>query len=86
MDVKRSLRGRILLATLTNGISNCIQAIEMSCLKGTYEMTAWDGNSNKSICERLNMGMCANVLVKYVKINTLRWFGQTEKNLSLRKK
>ncbi len=46
-------------------------------------MTRWEGESNESVYERCDMGACESGVkcgvVEWVKRNTLRWFGHTER-------
>ncbi len=86
MDMKRGLRNRILLPTLTYGSKNWtwneaqrsrVRAVEMSYLRGACGVSRWDGLSNESVYERCVMrgrgcgvGCC---VVEWVKRSTLRW-------------
>ena len=55
----------------------------MDNLRGACGVTRWDGGSNESVYERCGMGSQANGVncgvVEWVKRNTLRWFGCTQR-------
>ncbi len=83
MGVKRGPRNSILLPTLTYGSETWpwnraqqsrVRAVEMSYLRGACGVMRWDGESNESVYEICGMGV-----VKWMKRNTLRWFGHTER-------
>ncbi len=93
IEVKRALRNSILLPTLTyesretwtwnRAQQSRVRAVEMSHLSGACRMTRCDGERNESMYERCGMGNHANGMncgvVEWVKINSLRWFGHTER-------
>ena len=55
----------------------------MSYLRGACGVTRWDGENNESVHERCGMGSQASGVncgvVEWVKRNTLRWSGHTER-------
>ncbi len=92
MEVKRGLRNSIFLLTLMYGSETWtwnraqqsrVHAVEMSYLRGAYGVTRWDGESNENVYERCGTGSCAiglkSGVVEWVKRNTFRWFGHTER-------
>ncbi len=60
-----------------------MRAVEMSYLRGACGVTRWDSESNESLYEKCGMGSHVNGvncgLVEWVKRNTLRWFGLSER-------
>ncbi len=64
-----------------------VHAVEMRYLRGACGVTRWEGESNENVYERCSMRDCASGIkcrvVEWVKRNTLRWFGHTEKMNSL---
>ncbi len=92
MEVKRGLRNSILLPTLMYGSEtwacnraqqSSVHAVKMSYLRGACGVTRWDGKSNENVYERCGMGSRTNGVncgvVEWMKRNTLRWFGHTER-------
>ncbi len=92
MEVKRRQRNSILLPTLMYGSEmlmwnraqqSRVRAVEMNYLRGACGVTKRDGKSNESVYERCGMGSRANGVtcgvVEWVKRNTLRWFGHTDR-------
>lgn len=66
MEVMKSLRNSILLATLTYGLKTWkwngaqqsrVCVVEISYLKGACRVSRWDGEGNESIQERSGIGM-----------------------------
>ncbi len=57
--------------------------MEMSYLRGACVVTRWDGESNESMYERCGMESHVNEvncgMVEWVKRNTFRWLGRTER-------
>ncbi len=92
MEVKRGLRNSILLPTLTYGLENWtwngaqqsrVRVVEMSYLRGACGVSRLDGLSNECVYKRCGMrgrgsGIGCDV-VEWMKRNTLRWFGHTER-------
>ncbi len=90
--VKSSLRNSLLLLTLMYGSEtwtrnraqqSSMHAVEMSYLRGAGGVTRWSGENNENEYERCGMESHANGVncgvVEWVKRNTMRRFGHTER-------
>ncbi len=88
MKVKRGPRNNVLLPTLRYGSETWmwnraqqarVHAVEMSYPREACGVTRWDGESNENVYERCGMRSQVNGVSEWVKRNTLRWFGHTER-------